>query len=209
MLQYGEARGSHRAFTHPEHRMRSQITRTLGLAATALALATSAQAQGRGHGRGSDHAALADRRSSDDDHDRDRDRDVYRGDIHRRDTHDIYRRDDGDIYRGPDRDIYGNGRWVPPGLAKKPGQMPPGQYKKLYGNRQRYGAYQGASVLSEILRGRGYPVLRVAPAGGAQYVYYRLHDGPQRRAIVSPGSDRLLFDNVPASILQAVLSRLY
>jgi len=186
--------------------MRSQMKRILGLGVVALALATTAQAQGRGHGRNSERAARADRRG-----DHDGDRDVYRSDVYRRGDQGVYRRDDGDIY--------GNGRWVPPGLAKKPGQMPPGQYKKRYGANQTYGVYQpyyqpygtyqGASVLSEILRSRGYPVLRVSPVGESHYVYYRQHDGAQRRAIVSPGTNRLLFNNVPASILQAVLSRLY
>ena len=36
------------------------------------------------------------------------------------------------------------------GLAKKPGGMPPGQYKKLYN------AGQGASVLSDVLGRHGY-----------------------------------------------------
>lgn len=30
-----------------------------------------------------------------------------------------------------------NGAWTPPGLAKKPGGMPPGQYKKMYRQGQR------------------------------------------------------------------------
>ena len=29
------------------------------------------------------------------------------------------------------------GSWTPPGLAKKPGGMPPGQYKKMYNRGQR------------------------------------------------------------------------
>ncbi|WP_172329974.1 RcnB family protein [Mangrovicoccus sp. HB161399] len=29
----------------------------------------------------------------------------------------------------------GNGNFVPPGLDKKPGNMPPGQYKKIHGDR--------------------------------------------------------------------------
>jgi hypothetical protein len=106
------------------------------------------------------------------------------------------------------RDVYGDigtvpGRRVPPGLAKKPGQMPPGQYKKVYGTND------GASVLSDILRRRGYTVTRLVPYGTSQYVYYRRRDGSIRRAIVSPGTNRLSFSNVPSSILQEVLSRLY
>jgi len=92
---------------------------------------------------------------------------------------------------------------VPPGLAKKPGQMPPGQYKK------RYGTSEGADVLGGVLRRRGYSVLRVVPTGDSRYVYYRLRDGSERRAIVSPGTDRLVFRNVPASLLQEVLAALY
>jgi hypothetical protein len=113
---------------------------------------------------------------------------------------------DGDWDR--DRDHDGDRKWkkgkkVPPGLAKKPGQMPPGQYKK------RYGTQQGASVLGDIMRRDGYSVLRTIPRDGAQYVYYRTRDGSERRAIVSEGRDRLSFSNVPQSVLQQVMSALY
>jgi hypothetical protein len=110
----------------------------------------------------------------------------------------IIRRADGDVIVVPR-----NGRKIPPGLAKKPGQMPPGQYKKLYGTQD------GASVLSDIFRRRGYTVTRLVPYGESRYVYYRGADGRIRRAIVSPGTDRLSFSNVPATILQEVLARLY
>jgi hypothetical protein len=120
----------------------------------------------------------------------------------RDDDHHVYdsrgdydRRYDGRYDRGR------NG--VPPGLAKKPGQMPPGQYKKLYST------HQGASVLSDVLGRRGYPVVRSSDAGDSEYVYYRDHDGRIRRAIVSPGTDRLRFSNVPSSLLSEVISRLY
>ncbi len=92
---------------------------------------------------------------------------------------------------------------LPPGLAKKPGGMPPGQYKK------RYGTSEGADVLRDILVQRGYTVVRLTPAGRSQYVYYRLPDGTERRAIVRPGVERLTFVNVPAAIVQEVLARLY
>jgi hypothetical protein len=99
--------------------------------------------------------------------------------------------------------VQGNGSRVPPGLAKKPGQMAPGQYKK------RYGTSEGASVLSENLRRRGYTVSRVAPYGQSQYVYYRLRNGAEQRALVSSGTNQLQFTNVPATVLQAVLAQLH
>ena len=118
------------------------------------------------------------------------------------------RRGDDRIYRDRDRDEdndrgWKHGKKVPPGLAKKPGQMPPGQYKK------RYGTNQGASVLGDILRRDGYSVLRTVPRDGSQYVYYRTRDGAERRAIVTDGRDRLSFSNVPQSVLEQVLSALY
>jgi len=81
--------------------------------------------------------------------------------------------------------------------------MPPGQYKKLYST------HQGASVLSDVLGRRGYPVVRSTDVGTSEYVYYRDHDGRIRRAIVSPGTDRLRFSNVPSALLAEVISRLY
>jgi hypothetical protein len=92
---------------------------------------------------------------------------------------------------------------IPPGLAKKPGQMPPGQYKK------HYTVTQGSSVLSQILGQNGYTVQRVVTSGSSRYVYYLGTDGLVHRAIVSPGTTQLGFSNVPASLLQLVLNRLY
>jgi hypothetical protein len=116
--------------------------------------------------------------------------------------------------RTDDRDINGRiidrgvihdqgGRKVPPGLAKKPGQMPPGQYKK------RYSTSEGSSVLRDILGRRGYTVVRTDNAGESQYVYYRNRDGSLRRAVVSPGADQLQFSNVPSTLLREVMGRLY
>lgn len=104
---------------------------------------------------------------------------------------------------GRHRDGYGNGVKTPPGLAKKPGGMPPGQYKK------RYGTNDGADILGGVFRRRGYTVLRIVPAGDSRYVFYRLRDGREQRAVVSPGTDRLRFINVPASLLQEVLTVMY
>ncbi|WP_309669714.1 hypothetical protein [Gemmatimonas sp.] len=95
------------------------------------------------------------------------------------------------------------GQKIPPGLAKKPGGMPPGQYKKRYGTRE------GATVLGDIFGRNGYPVRRITPYGESQYVYYRMPDGSERRAIVSPGADQLRFSNVPATLLQQVIAQLY
>jgi hypothetical protein len=97
--------------------------------------------------------------------------------------------------------VESNGRTAP-GLAKKPGGMPPGQYKKLHPT-------QGASVLREVLGRHGYTYVRTTPYGESQYVYYRAADGVVRRAIVSQGPQRLTFTNVPSSLLQEVLSLLY
>lgn len=93
-----------------------------------------------------------------------------------------------------------SGRKVPPGLAKK-GGMPPGQAKK-------YGTGDGLVVLREVLARNGYTVIRVGTAGEARYVYYRLRNGPARRAVIRPG-DRLVFVNVPGVVLREVMARLY
>jgi hypothetical protein len=97
----------------------------------------------------------------------------------------------------------GNVGRVPPGLAKKPGQMPPGQYKK------RYTALQGVGYLRESFSRHGYTVVRTSPYGESQYVYYRAPNGTLQRAIVYPGNTQLGFTNVPSLILQEVLARLY
>jgi hypothetical protein len=153
--------------------MRSHILKALGIAAAAMTLAGSAQAQGKGKGR---------------DHDRDHDRD----DRHRAV---VVHRANGDVLLVP--------RNVPPGLAKKPGHMPPGQFKK------RYTTLQGANTLADVLRRRGYAVQRVVPSGSSRVVYYRDPDGFVHRAIVSPGANQLGFSNVPSSLLHEVLSALY
>jgi hypothetical protein len=192
--------------------MRSRIIRTVGLATAALLVAVSVQAQGKGNGKAKHRIATVQRE------------DVYRRGVSEREDG-IYRRDDRDrdrdgIYRDRDgvyRDIYGNviyrdddryrdNRRIPPGLAKKPGGMPPGQFKKLY---RRYSTNEGAGVLGEIMRRRGYYVSRIVPYGDSHYVYYRGYNGPEQRAIVYPGADRLGFNNVPAAILQLVLGQLY
>jgi hypothetical protein len=152
----------------------------IGVAAAVMALAGTAQAQGKGK------------------HDKKHDEKHAEKRGERRENATVIRRADGDIIVVP-----GKGRKIPPGLAKKPGQMPPGQYKKIYGTQD------GASVLSDIFRRRGYTVTRLVPYGESRYVYYRGTDGRIRRAIVSPGPDRLSFSNVPAVILQEVLARLY
>ena len=184
--------------------MRSH-SRLAGIAIAAIVLgAGAAGAQGKGQDKGKGH----------DKHDGDEVR-TSTGDVVRvRDPRDVNHDRDGHsviVRRGDhdDRDIRdgdehrGGGRKIPPGLAKKPGQMPPGQYKKHYGTNE------GADILGGIFRRNGYTVLRVVPNGQSQYVYYRLRDGSERRAIVSPGTDRLQFNNVPATLLQQVLATLY
>ncbi|MDB4893397.1 MAG: hypothetical protein JWL61_5252 [Gemmatimonadetes bacterium] len=161
--------------------MRTHTSIFAALAALALA-AGSAGAQGKGHDKDKGH---------------EKDHDKAEKHISREDAQAIRLRDQN---RVRPQDI---GSRVPPGLAKKPGQMPPGQYKK------RYGTSEGATVLGDIFRRRGYTVTRVAPYGQSQYVYYRLRDGAERRALVSTGTNQLQFTNVPATILQAVLAQLY
>ncbi|MEP6992627.1 MAG: hypothetical protein ABJA80_16955 [bacterium] len=180
-------------------------SRLAGIAIAALVLgAGSAHAQGKGHDKGNNHGKRdgGEVRTSTGEVVRVRDpRDVTRD----RDGRDVLRGRDGRegrYDRGGDERRDG-GRRVPPGLAKKPGQMPPGQYKK------RYGTNEGADILGGIFRRNGYTVSRVVPNGQSQYVYYRLRDGSERRAIVSPGTDRLRFNNVPTTLLQQVMAALY
>jgi len=173
--------------------MRVPLHRLAAAAAAALlvASASTAQAQGKGHGK-EQKSAQADARG--DDRHRD-DRRVYDN----RGEHDPrYDR----AREGVPPGLAKKGG-LPPGLAKKPGGMPPGQYKKVYST------HQGASVLSDVLGRRGYTVVRSADAGTSEYVYYRDRDGRIRRAIVSPGTDRLRFSNVPSPLLSEVISRLY
>ena len=163
--------------------MRVPLHRLAAVAAAALVLASAgtAEAQGKGKGKDKEHKQAQ-----------------TRGDDRHRDGRVVYERR-GDYDPRYDRARGG----TPPGLAKKPGGMPPGQYKK------HYTTDQGAHVLRDVLGRRGYPVVRIADAGTSEYVYYRDHDGQVRRAIVSPGSDRLRFSNVPSSLLREVISRLY
>lgn len=183
--------------------MRSHTYRLFGATAAALLLvAGTAGAQGKGHGKGQgaehgnkgrDHdKAQVEERDDRDERDLRTNGGVFQGRVNR----------DGRDHRDG-REVYGNGRKVPPGLAKKPGQMPPGQYKK------RYGTNDGASVLSDILNRRGYNVVRTQPYGDSRYVFYRTPDGRLQRAIVTPGTDRLGFSNVPTAIVREVLARLY
>jgi hypothetical protein len=96
----------------------------------------------------------------------------------------------------------GEYRKVPPGLAKK-GGLPPGQAKKYYR------ASQGVPVLREVFMRHGYTVVRTQPYGTSQYVYYRQANGPIQRAVIYPGASQLGFQNVPQTLIQEILSRLY
>ena len=179
--------------------MRHHTVRMLGIAAAALVVSVgSASAQGKGHGngKGKDKGDQQEERGNN----RDDERGNKRDDDRDRDGNVGHRT--GAIIPGTDR-VYGNGHKVPPGLAKKPGHMPPGQYKK------RYGSQQGATVLGDIFGRNGYTVTRIVPAGTSQYVYFRQQNGAEQRAIVTPGTTRLQFNTVPANILQAVLAQLY
>ena len=176
--------------------MRVPLHRLAGVAAAALVLATAGTAQAQGKGHGKEHKQA---------------RAEVRGDDRHRDGHDghaVYDgRDDRDhrydgARRGTPPGLAKKGK-VPPGLAKKPGGMPPGQYKKVYST------HQGASILSDVLGRRGYTVVRSADAGSSRYVYYRDREGDLHRAVVSPGTERLRFSNVPDRMLSEVLARMY
>jgi hypothetical protein len=107
----------------------------------------------------------------------------------------------GDDRRDDQRVVQPTSRRVPPGLAKK-GGLPPGQAKKIYRTDD------GASVLRDVFGRNGYTVVRTVPNGDTRYVYYRNGDGTVRRAVVSPGEDRLRFGNVPGELLRQVYTRL-
>jgi hypothetical protein len=97
----------------------------------------------------------------------------------------------------------GNSHGTPPGLAKK-GGLPPGQAKKIYRPDD------GVVVMRDIFGRYGYTVVRVDPYGTSRYVYYR--KGPRGRvyrATVRPGTEQLLFQNVPEVVLREVINRLY
>ena len=158
------------------------LVRCLTAATFALALITSSAAA-QGKGKGNEKAK---------DKGRDDDRVAViqnNGDV-RRDNGDV-RRQNGDVRR------------VPPGLAKKPGGMPPGQYKKLYRPAD------GVVVLRDVFGRHGYTVVRTEPYGSSQYVFYRLNNGPEQRAVILPGTNRLAFQNVPQQLLQEIIARLY
>lgn len=169
--------------------MHSQLSRALGLAAAALLVAGAAQAQGKGRDKGNDKGK---------DHGKERAEGAEQG---IKEHAVVNAPQSGQVVR--DREGRIVAVRVPPGLAKKPGRMPPGQYKKLYN------VNQGADVLGGIFRNNGYTVTRVVPSGSSRYVYYRTRDGREQRAIVRPGTSQLSFSNVPPSLLQQVLARLY
>jgi hypothetical protein len=163
-------------------------------AALVLTTAPNAQAQGKGHGKEHGNAARVEERSVDPRYGHDRQHE--RRDP-RHDDHDS-RYDRG---RGGPPGLAKKGG-IPPGLAKKPGGMPPGQYKKLYSTRQ------GASVLSDVLGRHGYHVLRQTEEGDRRYVYYRSRDGVTHRATVRRNGDRLQYEGATARMIREVEARL-
>ncbi len=122
-----------------------------------------------------------------------------KGKGHDKDKHEGRRDDDRNQPMIVDNRAQGR---VPPGLAKK-GGLPPGQAKKMYR------ATDGVVAMRDVFGRHGYTVVRTEPYGSRQYVYYRRGTGPTQRAIVYPGTDRLTFRNVPQSLVQEILARLY
>ena len=179
--------------------MRTSLHRTIGLALAGLALAATAQAQHQGHGQG---AGVPQRQGD------------HSGSVqqHPGNHSGSAQQHPGEHPAGAQqhpgdhsevRATHGGNGDGPPGLAGKPGQMPPGQYRK------QYEPAQGASVLGDIMRQRGYTVTRIVQTGSVQNVYYRTATGTEQLAMVGPGSYRLQFRNVPAPLLEEVLARLY
>ena len=171
--------------------MRAQFLRSVATATLVLCvLAGSAAAQGKGKGHDKGEKGKGD--------DRDQGNANIPAAVRTRDS-----RDNRDIREN--REVVedrGNGRRVPPGLAKK-GGLPPGQAKKMYR------ATDGVTALRDVFGRHGYTVVRTQAYGTRQYVYYRQGNGAVQRAVVYPGTDRLTFQNVPQLLLQEVLSRLY
>lgn len=131
-------------------------------------------------------SAAAQGKGHDKGHDKDKQGDPAKGDV----RHPVVVGSNGEYQR------------VPPGLAKK-GGLPPGQAKKLYR------ATDGVVALRNVFGRHGYTVVRTQPYGNSQYVYYRQGNGLVQRAIIVPSAQRLTFQNVPQSLLQEVLARLY
>lgn len=183
--------------------MRTPLLRSVATATLALCViagSAAAQGKGKGHDKG-------DKGGKGDGDDRGRgtvsvpvivgNRDIRDGRHNRKDRDHGDGRDNRDI-----RDDRDNDRRVPPGLAKK-GGLPPGQAKKMYRTTD------GVVALRDVFGRHGYTVVRTQPFGTGQYVYYRQGNGLVQRAVVYPGTDRLVFQNVPQLLLQEVLARLH
>ena len=188
--------------------MRTPLLRSITAATFALCLVTgSAAAQGKGHGKGQEKGQEKGHEKGQEkgeEHDQEMDREQGHDRKKESDRHRDH--NDGDVRypvasgsRHEDRDEH---RRMPPGLAKK-GGLPPGQAKKMYR------ATDGVVALRDVFGRHGYTVVRTQPYGNSQYVYYRLGNGLVQRAVITPGTDRLAFQNVPQLLLQEVLSRLY
>ena len=170
--------------------MHASIVKSLSAAALAVCIiAGSASAQGKGndkgHGNGNGNGKGDEKHGAEQQH-------VVVVDQHRANDprHVVVTTSNGEY------------RKVPPGLAKK-GGLPPGQAKKYYR------ASQGVPVLREVFMRHGYTVVRTQPYGTSQYVYYRQANGPIQRAVIYPGASQLGFQNVPQTLIQEILSRLY
>ena len=165
--------------------MHSSVMKSLSAAALAVCIiAGSASAQGKGHDKGKGEDKKGEGKHGDEQH-----QVVVVDPRHDNDQRHV---------------VVSNGdyRKVPPGLAKK-GGLPPGQAKKYYR------ASQGVPVMREVFLRHGYTVVRTQPYGTSEYVYYRQANGPLQRAVIVPGTSQLGFQNVPATLLQEILARLY
>ena len=104
--------------------------------------------------------------------------------------------------RGGDAHASARANGTPPGLAKKPGGMPPGQYKK------RYRPDDGVLILRDVFSREGIRVIRVERSGDLRYVIYRTKTGTTARATVRPGEDRPVITGAPRTVTARVMERM-
>ena len=203
--------------------MRTTLKCTIGLALAGLALAATAQAQHTTHGQGAgvpphqgDHSGSTQQHQGDHSGSTQQHQGDHSGNAqqHQGDHAGNAQQHQGDHSGNVQQhqgEQSGNVQQHQ-GDHSANGQQHQGDHsgvRENHGSGKQYDPSQGASVLGDIMRQRGYTVTRIVQSGIVQNVYYRTGTGPEQLAMVGPGADRLQFRNVPAALLQEVLARLY